>query len=333
MMEKKRANELGPTGVRVAENVRELRDRARLSLADLARKLADLGRPLSALALRRIEDAATSQSEESRKPRRVDVDDLMALAFALGVTPNRLLLAEAAGDPQSLDDFHEHFGPEIPLTDEVTMPARFAWRWAAGDSPPPPSYVPTQSRENVGWDSAIPRFQRENRPHDPNRRLTTEDLITYDRQLRPLIEPVVSALKSGVPVGTVVGYVMYLKDRQADPEPLDVAPRAPDSDHDREEELDEIEFRLERKIETGQSEQKLRATQAEIASMLSEALIEQHQIAPIDTEMSDAQKKLDHNYLRHLDRKQKMLERMLNRTHTLLATYPTHASRRRDADR
>lgn len=77
-------NPLGPTGDTVRENVLRYRTLMNLGYADLARRLEALGRPIPVLGLSRIE----------RGERRVDVDDLMALAVALGVSPTSLLLPD-----------------------------------------------------------------------------------------------------------------------------------------------------------------------------------------------------------------------------------------------
>lgn len=67
-------------------NVKRLRAERNLRLRALAGRLADTGRPLTHTALDKIE----------RGTRRVDVDDLMALAVALGVSPLRLLMPYTA---------------------------------------------------------------------------------------------------------------------------------------------------------------------------------------------------------------------------------------------
>ena len=66
--------------------------------AELSRQLAEMGRQIPPLGLRRIE------SED----RRVDVDDLVALALALGVSPITLLMPETA----SRDDVVKATGRE-----------------------------------------------------------------------------------------------------------------------------------------------------------------------------------------------------------------------------
>jgi transcriptional regulator with XRE-family HTH domain len=77
-----KAVQRGATADTVAANVKRLREDKRLGLRTLASRLADAGRPLTHTALDKIE----------RGTRRVDVDDLMALAVALGVSPLRLLM-------------------------------------------------------------------------------------------------------------------------------------------------------------------------------------------------------------------------------------------------
>ncbi len=71
-----------PIGSNVARNVRRLRKRRGLSLAELSHLLAEVGRPLSLKVLSKIENG----------DRSVDVDDLAALSIALA-TPTSQLLA------------------------------------------------------------------------------------------------------------------------------------------------------------------------------------------------------------------------------------------------
>ncbi|CAH0274591.1 hypothetical protein SRABI83_03744 [Arthrobacter sp. Bi83] len=101
---------MGPTGEAVARNLKRLR--GSLTLRELQRKLRDVGHEISASGLQKIEAGA----------RRVDVDDLMALAIALGVNPNAVLL------PWSSDEPLEVTGAKVG--DLVLM-----WDWAEGESP------------------------------------------------------------------------------------------------------------------------------------------------------------------------------------------------------
>lgn len=112
--EKTAKNPLGPTGERVMENVRHLReDVRRLSYRELSDRLTKIGRPIATLGLSRIEKGA----------RRVDADDLVALAIALRVSPNRLLLSSSS-DRRS----------ETALTPTVDVDEGSAWDWADGKS-------------------------------------------------------------------------------------------------------------------------------------------------------------------------------------------------------
>jgi transcriptional regulator with XRE-family HTH domain len=82
--------ELGKVGHLVAAQIRWERDRKHLSLQALSERLAALGRPILPSGLSKIEQG----------DRRVDVDDLVALADALGTVPGALLqgpLRESVG--------------------------------------------------------------------------------------------------------------------------------------------------------------------------------------------------------------------------------------------
>lgn len=69
-------------------NVRRVRSRAGLTQAELAGMLSDAGRPIPVASIGRLESGK----------RVVDVDDLMAIALCLDVSPNALLLPEGAVD-------------------------------------------------------------------------------------------------------------------------------------------------------------------------------------------------------------------------------------------
>jgi transcriptional regulator with XRE-family HTH domain len=88
-------SDIGATGRRVAENVRRLRLARELSLRDLSAKLAELGRPILPSGLLKIEHGQ----------RRVDVDDLAALAEVLGVLPGRLLAEGLAEEREAVLDY------------------------------------------------------------------------------------------------------------------------------------------------------------------------------------------------------------------------------------
>jgi len=107
--------ERGPVSERVAENVRRIRTEGRLTLDDVARAMGDLGRPIHKSGLSKIESGE----------RRVDADDLVALALALGVNASALLLPNVAGDEA------------VDLAPRVSAPAWAVWQWAEGFAPLP----------------------------------------------------------------------------------------------------------------------------------------------------------------------------------------------------
>ena len=105
-----KAVERGPVSEAVASNVKAVRERRRLTQQQLAARLAELGRPMQPSAVAKVEAGA----------RRVDVDDLVAFAVALNVSPARLLV------PDVHEDEEVHLLPDMPV------PAWSAWGWATG---------------------------------------------------------------------------------------------------------------------------------------------------------------------------------------------------------
>lgn len=117
---------MSATARTVADNVRRLRTARGMSLRALADELKEVGHPLSADALNKIENGRTLApgTEEPKQVRRVDVDDLVALAQALRVSPKSLLLpwTETSNTP-------------VEITGAGTVEARAAWDWAEGQKP------------------------------------------------------------------------------------------------------------------------------------------------------------------------------------------------------
>lgn len=101
---------LGPTGKAFVQNLTRLRGRT--TYAELSRLLERAGRPIPPLGLRRMEEGG----------RRVDVDDLMALALVLGVSPLALLL------PQGDQTDASQVGNREIRNDDL-------WQWAIGHVP------------------------------------------------------------------------------------------------------------------------------------------------------------------------------------------------------
>lgn len=117
---------MGATARTVADNVRRLRTARGMSLRALAIELKEAGHSLSADALNKIENGRTPApgTEEPKQVRRVDVDDLMALAQVLRVSPMSLLLP-----------WTETPNAQAEVTGVGTVEARVAWEWAIGQGP------------------------------------------------------------------------------------------------------------------------------------------------------------------------------------------------------
>lgn len=80
-----RSLEIGPAGIRTARTIEILRTE-RVAQRELAARVTAIGRPMSNTMLSRIE----------RAQRRCDIDDLVALAQALRVSPLVLLQGPSA---------------------------------------------------------------------------------------------------------------------------------------------------------------------------------------------------------------------------------------------
>lgn len=142
---------LGPTGDSVRENIRRIRDGLGISQAELSKKLAQLGRPIPALGIHRIEIGE----------RRVDVDDLMSFAVALGVTPVALLMPGDYPNGAHVDAFDQF---SVTGFDEPVM-ALPLWNWLTAGDP-----LGADLNTFIRW--SWPFWQR----HDWNNRLEAERL-------------------------------------------------------------------------------------------------------------------------------------------------------------
>jgi transcriptional regulator with XRE-family HTH domain len=73
---------LGATGETVRKNIRDIRDNKGISGPELSARLGEMNRPIPPLGIHRIESGQ----------RRVDVDDLVAIALALDISPITLIM-------------------------------------------------------------------------------------------------------------------------------------------------------------------------------------------------------------------------------------------------
>jgi hypothetical protein len=109
-------DKIGAVGVRVAENLRYFR--GRVGVSELSRRLTELGRPILPSGITKIEQGR----------RRADPDDLVAIAIALEVNVNALLMPRKPSDDP------------VVMTEEYRLEWETAWLWAIGQ------------RAGVHWD-------------------------------------------------------------------------------------------------------------------------------------------------------------------------------------
>jgi transcriptional regulator with XRE-family HTH domain len=140
-----KAKEPGPSSTRVAANLRRIRQRKGMSTAQLSRRLRELGQPIPDTGITKIEKGV----------RRVDVDDLVALAVALEVTPNALLLPE-------MDTPHIASAFYLTPREEEGRPGDL-WAWATGELPLGSAGASAASSEKDRTEEA--GFVSQNRPH------------------------------------------------------------------------------------------------------------------------------------------------------------------------
>ncbi|MGW3846908.1 helix-turn-helix domain-containing protein [Streptomyces fagopyri] len=155
----------------MAANLRRLREARGQSLRALSAETHKVGRPLSADAINKIENGRSPEDGGPESPapiRRVDADDLVALAIVLNVSPNALLLP-----PKWTEE-------KIQITPNTELTAKTAWLWAEGRAPAsdygtsPAEIVVTsddeaeeEARDTAYW---AQREQYEALTHPPERR-------------------------------------------------------------------------------------------------------------------------------------------------------------------
>lgn len=171
----------GPVARRVAANVRQLRKLRGLDLSHVADRMKALGRPAAVGALSKLELGQ----------RRVDVDDLVALAIALDTTPNRLLLTEQARDG------------EVGLAPTITWTERAAWQWASGQgiAPLPPWQKAPNFDRSAEWSA-------ESRPHDPPDTTSWREVEDHRKELAEFVYALWrTERETGLSRGAILGFI------------------------------------------------------------------------------------------------------------------------------
>jgi transcriptional regulator with XRE-family HTH domain len=170
----------------MARNLKTLRER--VPVRELSQRLTRLGRPILPSGITKIEQGH----------RRVDVDDLVALAIALDVSPNRLVLDPGADDG------------ELPLTDAVVVTRGQAWDWATGAHPlPEADHAQPDPFPSVTRIITSDVFARNNRPNEPKPVGTQlKDLLDLGETIDPVWEAAKAAMRTaGVTFDQVIEYL------------------------------------------------------------------------------------------------------------------------------
>lgn len=136
-------------------NSRKTPEGKRATTAYVAERVRDMGVPMSASTITKIEKGL----------RRVTVDELVALAAVLDVSPVTLLLHDVDSVTNIEADVVNTSKP-VQLTEKVSVPWETAWRWAHGTDQLPGHRSVSQSK-----------FFEENRPYDRGMKYEIERVL------------------------------------------------------------------------------------------------------------------------------------------------------------
>jgi transcriptional regulator with XRE-family HTH domain len=153
-----------PVGKRIGNTVRRFRHERGMDLRDLEGKLAEEGHPIKLGQLSKLE----------RGERRVDVDDLVALAIVLNVTPSQLLMPEPPS--QGADQV-------VPLTPQRHVSWHRAWQWMCGDYWLDDAMSPSKDANDLQAEGAAEaEWHFAARPHDPFGGYSFDPSLLYGRK-------------------------------------------------------------------------------------------------------------------------------------------------------
>lgn len=120
--------EVGPTGRVFAANLARFRGLRGYTLADLAARTPEAGRPMSGTTISAIENLS----------RRADIDDLVALSAALGVSPAAMLI-DTQPDPAEPS--------AATVNTNGVVEAGPLWSWLTAVAPLDDPYIRTERDE------------------------------------------------------------------------------------------------------------------------------------------------------------------------------------------
>lgn len=153
---------MGPTGRTVGMNIAFFRTKRGWKLSQLSARMDEVGRPMTGNTLSAIENL----------DRRTDVDDLVAIAAALEVSPAALLM------PQVDDDEDGGIAWLVPTSAEpdpgqdgtATILSGQFWDWLTADAPLDAPLLPDTGRDEFEVESwrrqQVPKFAYRMKPSD-----------------------------------------------------------------------------------------------------------------------------------------------------------------------
>lgn len=158
--------EVGAIGRTLIDTLNELLAARAVSQRRLSAELDKVGRPIVPLGISRL----------LKGERRVDVDELVALAVVLGVNPSALLFPR-----------HVRADDVVELTPTTKQRAAVVWAWADGRVPLPPDLLAEGTTEIPTPDYKFADFQQHARPdtaaNAPEPDQAVAEVMTLERML------------------------------------------------------------------------------------------------------------------------------------------------------
>lgn len=157
----RKAIELGHTGRTVASNIAYYRAKRGWRLSQLSERMDEVGRPMTGNTLSAIENLT----------RRADVDDLVAIAAALEVSPAALLMPVVDDDEDGGAVWLIPTSAEPDRGDETpTIQSGQFWDWLTVEAPLDAPLLPDTGRDEFAVEAwrreQVPPFAHRMRPGD-----------------------------------------------------------------------------------------------------------------------------------------------------------------------
>ncbi|MBF9327957.1 MULTISPECIES: helix-turn-helix domain-containing protein [Mycobacteroides] len=158
----RKAIELGPTGRTVAMNIGLFRVKRGWKLSQLSERMTAVGRPMTGNTLSSIENHT----------RRADVDDLVAIAAALDVSPASLMMPPTEDDEDGGSTWLIHTSAEPDPGEEgvATIQSGQFWDWLTADAPLDAPLLPDTGRDEFAVEAwrrkQVPPFAYRMKPND-----------------------------------------------------------------------------------------------------------------------------------------------------------------------